>query len=409
MTSAHEDSHEACGAVGAPPAAGAQAQVGRSPRPRRGAVRPRPSLAEAFDPRGNALDVLRLALAVVVALTHATLLGFGWQPVWGSAYLGDLAVDGFFVLSGFLVARSYLRLGSLRRYAWHRFLRIMPGFWVCLLLVAGVVAPLAALLSGRPATSVLTGEDTALSYVTSNALLRINQLGVDGVGNPADAGDPSLDGSLWSLFYEALCYGAVAALGVLGLLHRRRWVLAALCALLWAATIAGAAGVDVGSPLVLRLLFVFLLGSAAFLFAERVPVSTALAGASLVLVAAGLHLLPDHRALAGPAFAYLLLWAVVRLPLRPRLRWDLSYGLYVYHWPVYLLLSLAGAGVLGVPAFTALGLLIAAAAATASWLLVEAPALRAKDAAWVQFPLPRATALTARLRPGAGRRKTPRS
>ena len=37
------------------------------------------------------------------------------------------------------------------RFGWHRFLRIMPGFWVCLLVLALVVAPLAAVLEGRPA------------------------------------------------------------------------------------------------------------------------------------------------------------------------------------------------------------------------------------------------------------------
>ncbi|WP_432534541.1 acyltransferase family protein [Kineococcus arenarius] len=383
MSDAREDAHDAAGSP--------RASDGGLPHPRRGGDGSRrrwPSLAQAFDPRRNALTALRLALAATVALTHGTLLGFGWQPVWGSAYLGDLAVDAFFVVSGFLVARSYLRLGSLRRYLWHRCLRIVPGFWACLLVVAGVVAPVAAVLSGRPAASVLTGEDTALSYVTSNALLRIRQLGVDGVGNPANGGDPSLDGSLWSLFYEALCYGLVAALGVVGVLRARRWAVLALCAGLWAATVAGAAGADVGSPLVLRLTFVFLLGSCAFLFAERVPVSGALAALCLPVIAAGLHLLEDHRALAGPAFAYLLLWAVVRVPLRRDPRWDLSYGLYIYHWPVYLLLSLAGAGALGTVGFTALGLLLATGAAAASWVLVEAPALRLKDAALVELPLP---------------------
>ena len=62
----------------------------------------------------------------------------------------------------------------------------------------------------------------------------------------------------------------------------------------------------------------------------------------MVLVVAGLHLLPDYRALAGPAFAYAFLYAVVRLPLRWRPRWDLSYGIYVWHWPIALVLSAAG-------------------------------------------------------------------
>ncbi|WP_432504314.1 acyltransferase family protein [Kineococcus arenarius] len=348
----------------------------------------RPTLAALFDPRDNSLDVLRLALAGFVAVVHGTANGFGRQPHVGTTDLGSVAVDGFFVVSGFLVTRSFLRLGSLRRYAWHRFLRIAPAFWVCLVVTAAAVAPLAAVLGGQSAAVVLEGPDSAPSYVSSNALLLMRQFGVTGVGDPVRGGQAVLDGSLWTLFFEACCYGAVAALGVVGVLRRRAWLLAA-CAVLWAATIAAAAGVDLGTELMLRFLFIFLLGAAGYVFADRVPVSGALAAASTALVVAGLHLLPDHRALAGPAFAYVVLWAAVRLPLRWRPRWDLSYGLYIYHWPVQLLLALAGAAVLGAVPFVALSLLLACAAAALSWLLVERPCLRMKDASWVQAPLPR--------------------
>ena len=48
----------------------------------------------------------------------------------GLSTLGEFGLDGFFILGGFLVIRSFLNLGSFPRYARHRFLRIMPGFWV---------------------------------------------------------------------------------------------------------------------------------------------------------------------------------------------------------------------------------------------------------------------------------------
>ncbi|WP_337062547.1 acyltransferase family protein [Kineococcus sp. G2] len=363
------------------------------PRARRAAGR-YPTLAALFDPRSNALNVLRLALAATVAVVHGMQNGFGHQPQVGSTDLGGLAVDGFFVISGFLVARSFLRLGSVRRYAWHRFLRIMPGFWVCLLLTGAVVAPLAAVLSGEPAGAVLRGPETAVSYVIANAALLMRQFGVSAVTDPVAGGQAILDGSLWTLFFEACCYVAVAALGVVGVLRRRRWLLLA-CALLWGATIASVAGVDLGTDLMLRFVFVFLLGAAGHVFADRIPVSDLLAAACVPVVVAGLYLLPDHRALAGPAFAYLFLWAAVRLPLRQNPRWDLSYGLYVYHWPIQLLLALAGAAALGTAGFVALSLLLACTAAGASWLLVESPALRLKDAAWVEAPLPRLRRRTA--------------
>jgi peptidoglycan/LPS O-acetylase OafA/YrhL len=349
------------------------------------------TLAEAFDPRSNSLDVLRLVFAVTVAVAHTLLIGSGHQPQAGSTDFGSLAVDGFFVLSGFLVAGSWLRLGSLRRYAWHRALRILPGFWACLLGTALVVAPLLAVLSGRSALSVFSGEDSAWSYLGANAFLVVRQFGISGL--PGTGGVPDqLDGSLWTLFFEAGCYALVALLGVLGVLARRRGLVAVLCLLLWALTAAPLLGVpllehtllvQLHAGDVLRFAFVFLLGAAGHLFADRVPVRGALAAAALGLVVVGLAVLPDHRALAGPAFAYLCLYAAVRLPWRRRPRWDLSYGIYVWHFPVAQVLLVAGATALTTAPFLVLALALTAALAAASWNYVERPALTHKDAGWV--------------------------
>ena len=120
------------------------------------------SLAVSYDPRCNTLDAVRVGLALMVAVSHGIVMRTGDEPTWGSSTLGDLAVDGFFVLSGFLVTGSYQRIDVLTghagfwtvvRFGWHRFLRIMPGFWVCLLVLALVIAPLVAVLEGRPAVT----------------------------------------------------------------------------------------------------------------------------------------------------------------------------------------------------------------------------------------------------------------
>ena len=99
-----------------------------------------PSLQDRFDPRRNGFDVLRLLFALLVAIAHGISAHTGEQPRIGLSGIGDFGLDGFFVLSGFLVTRSWFRLESFPRFAWHRFLRIMPGFWVCLVVVAFVVA-----------------------------------------------------------------------------------------------------------------------------------------------------------------------------------------------------------------------------------------------------------------------------
>ncbi|HST81866.1 MAG TPA: acyltransferase [Kineosporiaceae bacterium] len=341
------------------------------------------SLGERFDPRRNHLGTIRLVLALVVAVTHAMELGFAHQPGIGGAFLSDLAVDAFFVLSGFLLAGSYLRLESVRRYAWHRFLRIMPAFWVCLLVIALVVAPLIAWLQGRAALSVFTGPQSAVDFLRANAFLPIRQFGIAGL--PVDVLQAGvLNGSLWTLFYEALCYTFVIVLGLLGALRRRPAMALAVVGLLWAVTALNTFGPQIISQeRFLRLTFMFLIGSVMSLYAGRIPMRSGLAAASVALVLAALVWLPDYRAVAAPAFGYLCLWLTVVRPPATNLRSDYSYGLYVYHWPILQILAVTDTMRLTEPVFVLLGVILAFGAAVLSWVWVERPALRFKDAAWV--------------------------
>ena len=343
-------------------------------------------LASEFDPRRNSLTLLRLGLALVVAVTHGQVNGFGWQPQVGATEIGQVALDGFFVISGFLVTRSYLSLQSFPRFTWHRFLRIVPGFWVCLVVVALVVAPVAALLEGRSVAGLFSGDRSALDYVLRNAALLMRQDGIAGL--LADTpNNEAFDGSLWTLFYEALCYALLGVVGVCGILQRRRW----LVALGTVALLGALLTVDTGllplagsmPALVVRFAFLFSLGATAWLYADRLPISGVLAAPAALLVVLALLTLEDYRPLGAVGLAYVLVWAIVRTPLRWSPRMDLSYGIYIYHWPVQQLLVLAGATSLGTTPFVSLSLVAAAGCAAMSWTLVERPALGQKNARWV--------------------------
>jgi peptidoglycan/LPS O-acetylase OafA/YrhL len=353
------------------------------PVPARHAVLTSTTLESEFDPRHNALNVMRLLLAALVVVVHASELGFGGQPHVGSTDLGALAVDAFFVLSGFLVVRSYLRLNSFRRYVWHRALRIMPGFWVCMLVTSLAFAPLLAVIMERPATSVFSGEDSAISYLTANAALLMRQFGIAGL--PGLGGNPEvINGSLWTLFYEATCYGLAAGLGVFGILRHWPWLVLVAIAGLWLCTVSAAAGFNpLGSTYLLRFGLVFLLGTAGLLFADRIPINAGLALGSFALLVAAMLLFHEYRVVGAPAFAYLCLYSMVRLPLVWEPRWDLSYGLYVWHWPIAQTLV-----ALEIPEYThlpfiLLTLVLTAGVSVLSWNFVEKPAMGFKHAAWV--------------------------
>lgn len=353
------------------------------------------TLEERFETGRNNFDLLRLLFAAMVVVEHAVILQGRAGDFWGrSGTTGEIGVDGFFVLSGFLVTRSYLRLGSLPRFAWHRFLRIMPGFWVCLLVCAFVVAPVAALLQGMPATAGLTGTPSAWRFLAADWFLVIGQYDIGGVLAAAPH-EPSFNGALWTLTFEAFCYLLVAALGVVGVLRRRPWMVLALAAVLVVLTVLQENGVAV--PLrdqTLRLTLMFALGALAHLYAGRIPMVGWVGVLALALVLYSAAAFPhNYRLLGAVPMAYVVFWLATTGTRFVSLRTDLSYGIYIYHWPVIQLLALTSLRWLPDWSFAPVAIAATLPVAAASWFLVEKPALARKHspfpdraAAWLTRP-----------------------
>ncbi|OZM81464.1 acyltransferase [Pseudonocardia sp. MH-G8] len=337
------------------------------------------ALQERFDPRRNAFDLLRLSFALLVAVGHGIANHTGDQPRIGLSTIGDFGLDGFFVLSGFLVTRSWCTLTSFPRFAWHRFLRIMPGFWVCLLVVAFVAAPVAALLQGMSPLQAVTGTPSAWRYVLENAGLLILQYDIAGILAATPHG-VSFNGALWTLALEAFCYAVVGVLGALGLLRSRPVLVPAAAAVLLVLTALQEAGVPVLlDERVIRLVLVFLLGATAYLYASRIPLRRDLAAAAAGLFLVSLALFDDFRVLGAVPLAYLILWAGTCFPWPWSMRTDLSYGVYVYHWPLQQVLVLTALGDAPTGVFVPVTIALTVLPAAASWYLVERPALRHKN------------------------------
>jgi peptidoglycan/LPS O-acetylase OafA/YrhL len=345
-----------------------------------------PRLA-GIDFRHNAIGFLRFLFAAAVIWSHAYGLGgFGYDPIGvfsNHAFSGGLlAVGGFFVLSGFLITRSYESTPSLGRFVWHRFLRIFPGYWVCLAIVAFGFASLAFAHEHGMAFPLFSSGDSGSSYVFGNAALFIRQEGIAGLL----AGLPFpfvFDGSLWTLQYEFLCYLLIGALGISGVFRRAPAAVAIIS--LWLFFIYAGLLREYathGMPIALNLLSLFVyfgFGASAYLFRERIPMRSWIAAAAAAGLIFGLVLQPAAL-LVAPSMSYLTLYAAMNLPVRSfDRRIDLSYGLYIYAFPVAQLLSLYRVNQLGFLPYLAAGSSIAVALAAASWFGVERPCLSLKS------------------------------
>ena len=359
-----------------------------------------PTLARVFDPRHNSLNALRLLFATLVIVSHAWPLGgFGPDPALGGLGLGAWAVAGFFAISGYLITSSRVR-SSFLPYLWRRCLRILPGLWVCLLAIALVFAPLAALATRGPDR---IGVSNLVEYVATNGVFVHAQLAIGSTLHGVPFAN-SWDGSLWTLRYEFGCYLLLGAVLSVPAIRRKPGLLGGIFAVCLAVTIA-AIDLHVHVPVLIftasYLGTYFFAGALMFVYADRIRLSVpVIAAACLWLVAAtwsGYVL-----ELTALPLALLVMAVGATAPLQQiGSRNDISYGVYIYAFPVQQSLVLAGAEHLGVVPFILLAIAGTLPLATASWFLIERRALAWKRISFKSFaPTTLAPAATTSTTPG---------
>lgn len=337
--------------------------------------------------RDNGYDVIRLILAASVVYSHSYAVGgFGLEPTKPfskeGVILGELGVLGFFGLSGFLVSASFERSRSVGSYLLKRARRIFPGYWVCLALTAFLFAPLIWCIGRGESLGAFpwTGTDGALDFLMRNFFLQIRQ-GTVGTVLQGAAWPGSINGSLWSLFPEFLCYIGVALLGVGGAFSGSRWLLAAAALTAFAyhvvVTVRGPeAFPDAPSLFALTIFAPYL---TAFVFGACASVWKDLLHFSWVTVLVLAFLTIWLIRLGGFEIASPILITALVLSaggcFSAKMNIDLSYGIYIYSFPCQQLLFAAGWASAGLPLFFAASLLASAAFAWLSWTLVEKPSL----------------------------------
>jgi peptidoglycan/LPS O-acetylase OafA/YrhL len=332
------------------------------------------TLESEFRPRANALNALRLAFAVAVIWWHSfALTGHTLAADPLRQALSNWPVDSFFAISGFLIVGSWRRTPSVRGFLTARVLRIFPAFWVCLVVTGLVFAPVLALSTGHDAIST-----SNLTYVARNFLLRINQYGITGTLEHIPYPDV-WNGSLWTLWWEFICYLGVLGLGLMRVINTR-WGVASAFAL----SVLGLAATAYGPVTEYYLTHgsrfgvMFLAGALIQRFAGRIPLTWPLVGAALIL-ASSATFLSDYRILGALPLAYAVI-GIGALASSPRLqiRNDISYGTYIYAFPVQQILATAGFWHLGVAVFALTATVCTLPIAALSWFTIEKRALNLK-------------------------------
>ena len=323
--------------------------------------------------------LLRFIAASMVIYGHAPAISGGGGPKdlfiwlrWGT-YSGSIAVDIFFIVSGFLITGSFVRRRNVVDFIWARILRIMPAYTVCVTLCALVFGALLTQLS----LSIYLQEPGTTGYILKNVRLGLDLAwDLPGVfqNNPRMN---TVHGSIWTLPAEVRMYEWVAILGVAGMLFARRCFNFTLAALLLFGLNFPENIPLVPHPAFVRFAALFAVGGFCSINRSWIPVHGGFLLALIVLayVFQPTGAYPYLFALAETAFVFWFAYA---------LKWygfnrfgDYSYGIYLWGFPAQQWVA-SLAGHLPDLVNALYGFLVALILAIGSWHLVEKPMLRLK-------------------------------
>ena len=325
----------------------------------------------------NNFDGVRIGLALIVTLSHigslTQLPEFRFLEVVVNS---NFAVKGFFAISGFLVTKSYLSSKSLGNYIEKRARRIYPGY-LCVILFCLLIGTITTHL---PLTEFFLSGQT-WRYLASN-LVFLNFLQPGLPGALEQNALPALNGSLWTIKIEVMLYACVPFMVYLA----RKSHPALMFLVLYLASVAwvyyfryqyeGAQAAELARQFPGQLAY-FCTGA----LLATVPVLMQhlrwLALASLIALFAISS--PHARLLLDPiAYAVIVIFLSTSAcrDLNLGKFGDVSYGIYLYHFPIAQLLIAKGAFALApwISLFATVALTWAAA--WLSWHYIEQPWLK---------------------------------
>lgn len=287
--------------------------------------------------KSNNFDALRLVAAIGVIFSHAFAVIDGSNRneffhvfSGGQKTLGELSVAVFFVISGFLITQSFCRSTSVIEYCVNRVLRIVPGLIMLTLLTCLVLGP------------IVTNETTSdywSSYLTfrylGNALIYPSAQRLPGVFE-TNIYPVVTNASIWTLSYEFNCYVFLAGLG---LAMRRAWLSSVVMLAIATITVFHT---YISPRIFIEFSSYFLGGGIAYAARKWIFLDFRLFFISIIAI---IYLMANHVGLAA-GFCFFGTYSVIyiaylRIPLASDWKryGDLSYGTYLYAWPVQQVLA----------------------------------------------------------------------
>jgi peptidoglycan/LPS O-acetylase OafA/YrhL len=287
----------------------------------------------------NNFDGVRVGLALIVVFAHVSVLTeLPDFRLFGTIFDSNFAVKGFFTISGFLVTASYIKSRTFHEYATKRLRRIYPAYTAAVLLCLLI----GCLVSSLSLSDFFSSKQTTKYLISNLTFLNFIQPTLPGVfqENP----EATVNGSLWTIKVEVMLYLCVPAIVFL---FKNVGALKTTCFLMLLSSFWGLFFLSIYD------------GSMGVELARQFP-------GQLAYFIFGGYLAYNPRSLGNIKYCLIFLWPAIFATENPQLRifidpfaysatviWfstlnlpylnatkfgDISYGLYLFHFPVIQLL-----------------------------------------------------------------------
>ncbi|MET1115337.1 MAG: acyltransferase [Comamonas sp.] len=331
--------------------------------------------------RNRNLDLIRLIAAILVLFSHAyPLAGRAIEEpfLWTFGHTGgDIALCTFFVISGYLIAASYIRSQGVLDYVWKRCIRIFPALFFSI--IFSII--LGAFLTPLDFLDYIAHEQT-IAYLRNIALDIQYNLPLVFAENLFPH---AVNGSLWTLPIEVFMYAVILVMGVAGMLGASCSTIAAGLCILGVLAVRNS---DLGGPhivlgaaelsVALRLAASFFMGAALYFHRNRIRYHGAIALLFLAIIFTT-KFTPPALYLYALLLPYIILYlASKQTPFLDQItrHGDFSYGIYIYAFPIQQLVVHWSKNDISVSMLFTISLAITLPVAILSWKFVEGPALR---------------------------------
>lgn len=297
------------------------------------------TLAECSKGRNNNLNLIRFIAASLVIISHAyPLTSIGKTEDFcsfitdGNLTFGGIAVSIFFFYGGFLILKSLDRIQFAFPYFKARILRIIPPLAFVTFMLTFVFGPL---LTTKDFFSYITDGRT-YKYLLNSVLLLVHNLPGVFENNYYGA---TVNGSLWTLPVEFLCYILCFACYKAGIGKKAKWTILPVFAIYFCADFF----FKNNNPLLreaLRPMMLFYMGMLAYIYMDKIRLGyqSLVLGISILILGIFVNnIIPIYNFLIIITFPLILLWLGFGCSYKFATfgtKCECSYGMYLCAFPI---------------------------------------------------------------------------